>query len=407
MWHRFLSLLLAAVIGSHAAAQVQAPVRSATRLALGEDNILFVADWRALRIHPIALPVAGPASGKPFNLRDIEAPIARALHAAGRRLRFEDMVAQPATGRVFIAVSVLDGRSAPRPAVVSVDADGTVKIVDLQRRAGPSAVIADAPAPDLRFWRDLPGQSLTITDMLFDHGRLYVAGLSSRAFASTLRVYDYPFDGKVQATTVEMYHPVHNQVETRAPVRRMVILRNHGKPLLVAAYTCTPLVTIPLEDLHDGAHIVGKTIAELGWGSEPVGMVRFESNGEEYVLLANSSRSADLLTASSIAAASTRPGVTDPIEWPAQPLAGVRAVSLPMSAVAKLSDFNKDLLVALRRDDASGAMQLVTIPKGGYLRLSDFVNEYDFPGFQYRPDDGFHAIHKTLRALEGYPELVR
>jgi hypothetical protein len=31
-----------------------------------------------------------------------------------------------------------------------------------------------------------------------------VAGLSNRSFAATLRVYDYPFNGKSSATTVEM-----------------------------------------------------------------------------------------------------------------------------------------------------------------------------------------------------------
>ena len=99
--------------------------------------------------------------------------------------------------------------------------------------------------------------------------KLYVAGLSNRVFASTLRVYDLPFSGRTQATTVEMYHPVHNQIETRAPIRTMVILPVAGVPTLLAAYTCTPLVAIPLSDLKDGAHIAAKTIAELGWGSEP------------------------------------------------------------------------------------------------------------------------------------------
>jgi hypothetical protein len=64
-----------------------------------------------------------------------------------------------------------------------------------------------------------------------------VAGLSNRSFASTLRVYDYPFSGKAQATTIEMYHPVHNQIETRAPIRSMTVMSIAGEPTLVAAYT--------------------------------------------------------------------------------------------------------------------------------------------------------------------------
>jgi hypothetical protein len=52
-------------------------------------------------------------------------------------------------------------------------------------------------------------------------------------------------------------------------------------------------------------------------------------------------------------------------------------------------------------------MQLMTIPKGAYLRLSDFVNEYDFKDYTYPPNDKFRGLHKYARALEGYPELAR
>ena len=65
------------------------------------------------------------------------------------------------------------------------------------------------------------------------------------------------------------------------------------------------------------------------------------------------------------------------------------------------------LLLALRRDSASGAMQLVSIPKGAYLRLSDFVNEYDFKDYVYPPTDKFREFHKFARTIEGYPELAR
>ncbi|MFC6522782.1 hypothetical protein ACFQAT_26655 [Undibacterium arcticum] len=126
--------------------------------------------------------------------------------------------------------------------------------------------------------------------MKFYQGKLYVAGLSNRSFASTLRVYDFPFNGNPRASTIEMYHPVHNEVETRAPIRAMAVMSVGGEPTLVAAYTCTPLVTIPLKDLKDGAHIVAKTVGELGWGNVPVGLVTFKLGDVDYALVANSSR---------------------------------------------------------------------------------------------------------------------
>lgn len=102
-------------------------------------------------------------------------------------------------------------------------------------------------------------------------------------------------------TSVEMYHAVHNQVETRAPIRKTAIIDLNGEPTLLAAYTCTPLVTIPLKDLKDGVRIVGKTIAELGWGSNPVDVVTFDAGHGPMVLLTNSHKSADLMSVSDIA----------------------------------------------------------------------------------------------------------
>jgi NADPH-dependent glutamate synthase beta subunit-like oxidoreductase len=67
-----------------------------------------------------------------------------------------------------------------------------------------------------------------------------------------------------------------------------------GKTYLVAAYTCTPLVIIPLEDLKDGAHIRGKTVAELGYGNTPADMIAYtktdQGKAEDFLLLVNFNR---------------------------------------------------------------------------------------------------------------------
>ncbi|MQA39354.1 hypothetical protein GEV02_14455 [Rugamonas sp. FT29W] len=381
-------------------------VQSASKLAFGDAKTLFVADWKGARIH--ALPVEAPAkaAGKPFNLKDVQGPIAKALGVAPSALRFEDMAVQPDSEIAYVALTVRGANGRQTPAIVRIDAAGKVARVDLGKASG-SAAITDAPAADLAFWRDLPAQTLTVTDMRFHQNKLYVAGLSNRSFASTLRVYDYPFSGKARATTVEMYHPVHNEVETRAPIRSMAVMTIGGEPTLVAAYTCTPLVTIPLKDLKDGAHIVAKTVGELGWGSAPNGLVTFKQGDAEFALLVNSSRSADLLSAADLSAGAAAPGLTTPIDWPSKPYLGVKATMTPLSAAMRIDNLNPQLLLALRREDAGGNMQLVSIPKGAYLRLSDFVNEYDFPDYQYPDGDKFRDFHKYARGLEGYPELAR
>jgi hypothetical protein len=266
MTTRFVSALAFAFVAALAlgTAHAREPIRSAGKLTFADAGTLLVADWQGARIHALQLPVPLAALGKPFNLKDVQGPIAKALHVNAQSLRFEDMAAQPKSERVYVSLSIIDGRRAPRPALVSVDADGRVNVIDLKKINASSVAIDDEPSPDLVFWRDVPAQSLAVTDMTLYEHKLYVAGLSNRSFSSTLRVYDYPFGGRAKVTTVEMYHPVHNQIETRAPIRTMRVVQINGVPTLVAAFTCTPLVAIPLAELIDGAHIAAKTIAELG-----------------------------------------------------------------------------------------------------------------------------------------------
>jgi hypothetical protein len=378
-----------------------AELRTAAKLAFDDKGTLYIADWKAARVYAVTVPPVAAATGAPFNLQDVQQSIARALKVKEATLRFEDLAVQPGTGLAY--VSVIAGG---KPAVVAIDAAGKVRRLPTSDLKS-FVTIADLPSSSESFWRDLPAPALTVTDMKVHDGKLYLAGLSNRNFASALRVFDLPFDGKGKTATVEMYHPVHNQIETRAPIRAMTFATIDGVPSMVAAYTCTPLVLIPLNAIEDGAHIVGKTIGEMGWGSAPVGMVSYKLGDKEMVLLANSSRSADLMSVSDIAEQARLPGLKDPISVPDKPYAGVKGTMTPMSAVTRFDNLDDKLLLALRRDGASGAMQLMSIPKGAYLRLSDFVNEYDFKDYTYPPNDKFRGLHKYARALEGYPELAR
>jgi len=401
--HSFAVLLFCAL----AAFVNAAPIESAGQMTFADANSLIIADWRGSEIHALQLPPVASVATKSFNLKNITTPVAKALHVQPEQLHFEDLAFRPGTELAYLTISIDLRSNTPKPALVSVDASGKVSIVDLAKTPHTSVAIKDRPTVDKNFWRDLPEAAFTVTDMVFNDGRLYVAGLSNEKFASTLRVYDFPFTGEATATSVEMYHAVHNQMETRAPIRKMAIVKLNGEPNLVAAYTCTPLVTIPLKDLKDGAHIIGKTIAELGWGSAPVDMVTFDAGHGPMVLLANSRKSADLMSVANIAEASAQPGLTTPIKWPNEPLLGLKAISIPMSGIAQLGDENKEFLGALRPNAETGEMELVSIRKGAFLRLSDFINEYDFADYQYGPQDTWHGVHQKLRTDEGYPDLAK
>ena len=60
--------------------------------------------------------------------------------------------------------------------------------------------------------------------------------------------------------------------------------------ILMASYTCTPLVLFPLNELKAGVHAKGRTVAELGAGNSPLDMISYEKEGKKYFLMSNSNR---------------------------------------------------------------------------------------------------------------------
>ena len=172
-----------------------AQLKSAAKLAFDASGTLYIADWKAARIYAVKVPAASVPAATPFNLRDVQKPIAAALKVREAMLRFDDLVVQPGSGTAYVSVS-----AGARVAVVAVDASGKVRPLptgDLKS----FAPITDAPAAGQTFWRDLPAPALTVTDMKYHDGKLYLSGLSNRNFASALRVFDLPFNGAATSST--------------------------------------------------------------------------------------------------------------------------------------------------------------------------------------------------------------
>ena len=119
--------------------------------------------------------------------------------------------------------------------------------------------------------------------------------------SSRLRSIPYPFNSVAKGTQLQIWHASHGRFETQAPVRTFVPYTLGGKPYVLAAYTCTPLVKIPMSDLKPGAQVKGVTIADLGSGNQPLDMVPYTKDGHEYILIANSSFGVVRLHADSLA----------------------------------------------------------------------------------------------------------
>lgn len=404
-----LTMLLssAALVSLPAITLADAPV-SATVLEFADPTTLFVADSAGAAIHAYTLPDAAAATeSTPYNLEGFSRMLAETLGVAEADIVFNDLAVNPATQAAFVSLTV-----GAMPAVVMVTQDGAITPLDLETLTATSTPLGTAADDAVTFWRDIPAAALTVTDLDFADGTLFVSGLSTGEFASTLNQIAYPFDGSAQSSSVEIYHAVHDQMETRAPIRAMEIVDLDGVQTVVAAYTCTPLVTLPTASLADGAHVTGNTIAELGYGNTPLEVLSFtaydqQQNASQFVLVINRELQANLIPMGAVAEAANAPGLSTPVTLMQE--AGVETLQVPMSGVFQAADQDPQFLLTLKRNLDTGAMDLVSYRKGVYLRLSDFISEYDFPDYEYADNQmgqGTRGFHNLMKTEEGFPELT-
>ncbi|MEM6497632.1 MAG: hypothetical protein AAF709_13005 [Pseudomonadota bacterium] len=386
---------------------------SSTILEFANARTLFVADQDASQIVALTLPEAAAAPNKSvgYNLTDFSARVAKATGAPESAILFNDLAVHPVTKTAYISLTI-EKPDGPTAQIVTADPNGKVTVIDHSTLESTAVKLRGMPKDGVTFWRNIPASTIAVTDMDYIDGKLYVSGMSTGEFASKLRVIPFPFEGKGETSSIEMYHAAHNQNETRAPIRAMSVVDIAGVPTVVAAYTCTPLVTIPIEALKDGAHVKGKTVAELGYGNLPLEVISFtaynrQQQPEKFVLVVNRDMDADLISLSDLTKAAQGEGLSKPIPYLGAS-AGVRTVAVPLAGVMQAADQDAKHLLALRRDQRTGRVELVSYLKGSYFRLSDFISEYNFADYKYAPQqDGTRQFQNMLKVDEGYPDQVR
>lgn len=316
----FVLAMAIALAGFASASQAATPgldqsgkpdLKSAGPIAFGPDGVLFVADPAGAAVFAIEVAKAKPVEGKAgeFKVPGVDAKVASLLGTTAGDILINDLAVQPGSSVAYLSVSRGKG-PAGTPALVTVDSQGAVALVGLDKVNYAKVALSNAPDADAKDKRGNSLRSESITDLAYIDGRVLVAGLSNEEFASKLRAFRFPFGKEEDDTSIEIYHGAHGAFETRAPVRTFVPLIVAGEPQILAAYTCTPLVRFPLSDLKPGAKVRGTTIAELGNRNRPLDIVSYEKDGKTYLLIANSARGVMKVTTETIA---DQKGITEKV----------------------------------------------------------------------------------------------
>jgi hypothetical protein len=346
-----LALVALASANSASAAGLQKgtpDIKSAGPLAFGPDGILFVGDSTGAALFAIDTGDRGPAAKGTVKVEAVNRKIADALGTKPGEISVNDMAVNPVSGRVYLSVVRGQGPSAA-PVILRINAAGAVEPV-----ATDDVAFAKFPLPDPPGSEQPRNQRAeAITDLAFIDGRVFVAGLSNEEFSSRLLAIPYPFGDPAKGTSIEIYHGAHGQLETKSPVRTFAPYTIAGEPYLMAAYTCTPLVKLPVAALKPGAHLKGTTVAELGNRNRPLDMVIYQKDGKDFILIANSSRGVMKVKAEGV---DTAPGITSRVQGtkgqPYETIAGLKGV-------VQLDSLDKDRAVVLI--DRNGSLDLETI----------------------------------------------
>ncbi len=348
----FIAILLTAALafGASGLTAGKADLKSAGALAFGPDGILFVGDSLGAAVYALDTEDrTAPKTVAKIDVRGVNEKVAALLGTAADQISINDVVVNPISKKVYMSVSRGRGPAAV-PVILRVDSTGKISEVSL---ANVRHSMASLPNPtESKEVRGRNQRLEAITDLAYVDGRVFVAGLSNEEFASNLRSIPFPFEQVSTGASIEIYHGSHGRFETMSPVRTFLPYTIDNQKYLLAAYTCTPLVKISIDDLKAGAKVKGTTIAELGNRNSPLDMIAYKKDGHDFILMANSSRGVMKLQADKLGSFQPITAHTETAGVPYETVAGLKGVQ----QLDKLDEKN-----ALILTDASGTLDLVTI----------------------------------------------
>jgi hypothetical protein len=334
-------------------------IKSVGAMTFGPDGILFVADTKGAAI--FALDVKDAAKDTvttAIEIKNIDKVLSGFLGVAAEELTIHDMVVHPASQNIYLTVSV--GKSVnAKPAIIRVNRAKEISEVKLDNIWFAKSDVNNAPGEEEKTPWGAPKRPMSITDLSFFDGTLYVAGLSNEQFASRLRRLNFPFKGNQTDNSVEVFHTSHDRFETNAPIETLLPVTLNNQPFVLAGYGCAPLAKFSVNELNSNKHVKGQTLAELGGGSRPLDMILYKRKGEDHVLIANSNRSVYKMKLADLEKSQPLTKAVEDVYVSS----GTPYVATGFVGVMHIDNLNKNFVAAIQRDIQSGALNLVSLPK--------------------------------------------
>lgn len=272
-------------------------LKSSGPITFGPENVMFISDPIEASIVAVALDDPKASAKTEFNIEEIDKKVAALLGTDAESIWIADLAVNPESNYAYLSVARGRGPEA-EPVLIRINNKNELSVVSLDDVKHAKVTIPN-PADHSEGRRGNDRLS-SITDISYIDGKLYVAGLSNEEFSSNLRVIPFPADEANAGAGVEIYHTSHGKFETNSPIRTFTAYQVNGEPHILAAYTCTPLVKIPISELNPGNKVTGKTVAELGNRNRPIDMFVYNKENKDYILMANNSRGVMKITTDDI-----------------------------------------------------------------------------------------------------------
>jgi len=266
----------------------KADLKSAGALAFGPDGVLFVGDSMGGMIFALDTQDRSPSQATAVEVQGLSDKIAAMAGTAADQIQVNDIAVNPISRKTYVSVSLGLGAAAD-PLIVRIDPAGKLEALSLDN-IKHSRVVLPNPVNASTGGRGGTTRLQAITDLAFVNSSVFVAGLSNEEFSSTLRAIPFPFNQADKGTSVEIWHGSHNRFETNAPIRTFLPYKINNEQTILASYTCTPLVKVPVSSLKAGSKVMGTTIAEFGAGNTPLDMIAYSKGGRNFILMSNTAR---------------------------------------------------------------------------------------------------------------------